>query len=40
MEIHKSETPELKESVVVVRGEKKPSSLKYSKGQSGLAIAA
>lgn len=38
MEIYKSETLELKESVVVVKGGKEPLSLKYSEGQSGLAI--
>lgn len=38
MEIHKSTALGLKESVVVVRGDKEPSSLKHSEGQSGLAI--
>lgn len=38
MEIYKSETLELKESVVVVKGGKEPLSLKYSGRQSGLAI--
>lgn len=38
MEIHKSETLERKERVVVVRGDKEPSSLKYSEGKSGPTI--